>query len=1312
MGTASASTEDATLQSLFERANYWHAKSRNDIALEVLKKVLLVEPHHPQALYLMALWHQQTGDLEAARQWEERLARVAPGDPRLTALAEMKQMASLPQAQVARARQYAQTGDVDAALTVWRTLFNGDVPPPGLAVEYYMTMAGDERYYATAREALERFARQYPHNDKARIAIAKLMTWRQETRREGIGQLSEMAERSSEADEALRQGLLWLSPSPDDVVWYDEWLSRHPDDKEVENHLSKHRQASYKTAAYDALNEGDTEAAKRHFQEVLSQAPDDPEALAGLGYAAMKGGQFKDAAAYLKRAAAQGGEGSQDLQRLSDDAAFFSRLAQAQQLLSQGKPDEALVETTPLLAEEGEKGIAAQLFYADLLRRKKQYDDAQAMLYEILDAHPQHAAASESLFYLLLEQQKTDDAQALVSTLPDALQKKLRRITQPSNDTRDIRQRADTLAKSDDPNGAIALLREGIQRFPDDPWLRLDLARLLSRHGKASEAADVFAVAFQPQASPDMRYAAALYCGEKEAWQAAQKLLEGIPEKDRSTAARELAQRVAFQMKLDAAERYLDRGKAAAARNTLRALIPLAPSDAVDVGRLANMLVQSGDRQSAVQVVRDNLKHGIHGNAGDYSHHILVLSENGYQHEAQTLLENPELQRKSDPEQQATLRALVVVKEADALRERDNLGAAWDLLVREMRNEPEDTSLMLAMARVYQSGHKPAEAGTIYRRILDKEPDNQEALTGMVNVALSQNQPENAQMWAERLKADRTPERLMLLARVEKAQQRNVQAKRYLRQARGALLGHRDPGSEMLPTVNGVALADNPFRSAYPSQNVQEKRKRILPWQAAGGASLAGSPESEDIEKETLLNQIDSMMRDVDDVIGTWAQNRVEVRVRDGEAGNSSLTDVSSRLSWQSALTDRLRMIFSATPVSLNAGSASGDAWRRHGSHALANATSNLLTTIRNEKQRLAAMDSAQREAWFAANPGAETLAGLTLPDTVNSNLTQPEMQAYLAKLKQLDGGQVARYLASSSLKNNVNDAGSMLTDSHKADGVELAFAFGGPDYLFDIGTTTAGLKQSDVVGGLSWQPKLGNQLSLDVKAERRAVTDSLLSWSGLTDSYSGETWGGVTKNGIAAQLNYDKGDAGMYIGAGAYRYLGENVASNSSLALNTGVYFRPLKAADETLQTGMNLGWMSYKRNLSHFTFGQGGYFSPQRYFSVSLPVDYSHRFDRWQIALGGSAGFQSWTQDPSDYFPTRPQWQSILQDAADAGFAKEARYEGSSKNGIGYSFRAGADYYLNNAMRIGGELGYDTFGDYNESSASLWLRYTPGGQ
>lgn len=59
----------------------------------------------------------------------------------------------------------------------------------------------------------------------------------------------------------------------------------------------------------------------------------------------------------------------------------------------------------------------------------------------------------------------------------------------------------------------------------------------------------------------------------------------------------------------------------------------------------------------------------------------------------------------------------------------------------------------------------------------------------------------------------------------------------------------------------------------------------------------------------------------------------------------------------------------------------------------------------------------------------------------------------------------------------------------------------------------------------------------------------------------------------------------------------------------------------------------------------------------------------------------------------------QKQLEDLVAAGYGTEAYYSGKTENGIGWNASVGGNYHLNKNMQIGGQVGYDTFGDYNEN-------------
>ncbi|KJV47810.1 BscS [Pantoea sp. BL1] len=1237
-----AESTNPALQALFDQAAYWHQKAHDDLAKSSLQKVLMVEPNNTQALYLLALYSQQSGSSAEAAQWRARLSAASPNDPHLTELDNARQLQTIPQAQLSLARQQARSGNIAASLQTWRNTFNGNEPPPSVAAEYYLTMAGDRSLLPQAVEALRQFAADHPQDTGAKLALGKALTYQESTRRQGIDLLGTLADGNKDADRSLRQALLWLGPQASDASLYQTWQQRHPQDNAVMDYYRKNVGGAEKGAGFTALNSGDVSNAQNNFEKVLQANPQDADALAGMGYVAQRAGRYAEAADYLTRAAQMGGDQSETRQKQAADARFYAQLATAQQALKNGDSAQALALSEPLALADGEKGVSAKLFRADVQRRSNQLDQAEQTYRSILQGDPNNRNAKEGLFYVLRQQNRSAEANTLLASLPDSVRQS---VAPRGSSTDPIRAQARRELAAGNNSAAIATLNNGIQRYPNDGWLRLDLARIYRAQGDSMMAANIMQPSMRSGASTAELYAGALNASESGAWQQASLLLSRIPNGSKSSDMRELAQRVNFNLQMTTADQYLAQGSNAAAANTLRALASSPPSNPVDAGNLAQKLAKAGDLTTAVSVVRSNMQRGIQGNAGDYAAQVAVLNQAGLNTEAQSFLSSPELQARSTPTQLAGIRNGYVINEVDRLREQKQYAAAYDKLVGALQHDPQNRDLMFAMARLYQSGKMNKEAGVVYDYLMTQDTPTQDARTGAINVALANNDVNKANTLTRGLNNEQSPDRQLLLARVAEANGNHSQAMSYLRSARGQLIGLQGATNGDTPSVGGLALADNPFinRGTSPVGRSPSAYGAVMPWQSspdvtssATGTTLASNTPA--IQQSQTLRQIDSMMDDLQEKTGTWIQGGMQVRGRDGESGLSKLTEAKAPLTFSTVPFGESRFDFTMTPVSLTAGSAAGDAWRRFGTNAL-----------------------------------------------VQGNV-----------------------VASGDAK--IDDVPSSSTDSQKATGVELNLALKGDSYKIDLGSTPLGQDLSTLVGGVQWSPKLTDFLTLILTGERRAMTDSLLSYVGVEDKTSGKRWGRVTKNGGNALLSYDNGDAGFYVGGGAYSYIGENVASNNSVQATAGAYVRPFHYDDRELKVGMSLSWMDYSKNLSYFSYGQGGYFSPQNYASVSFPIEFSRKFDDLKVNVGGSVGYQSYSQDKSAYFPNDPTYQAQMQSLADQGYVKSAFYSGESKNGIGYNLHAGADYKINKDVTVGGQLGYDTFGDYNESTANLYFRYLFG--
>ncbi|MBI0504162.1 tetratricopeptide repeat protein, partial [Dickeya dianthicola] len=499
--SALAAQANPALQALFEQADYWHQRSHDDLARDALQKILRVDADNPRALYLMALYAQNNGDSAEATKWRERLSKASPQDPLLQALDNARQASTIPQAQLALARQQARSGNISASLQTWRNLFSGTQPPAGIAAEYYLTMAGDRTLLPQAIDLLREFAAAHPQDTNAAVALGKALTYQEPTRREGVQILSGLASGSADADQAMRQALLWLGPKADDAPFYQLYQQRHPQDTAVMDHYRKNVGGSEKDKGFTALNSGDLSSAQTAFNQVLQANPEDADALAGMGYAAQRRGDFAAAASYLERAARQGGENSAQRQQQAEDARFYAQLANAQQAMKSGDTAQALTLSEPLAQAGGDKGLTAKLFRADVLRRANNFPQAERLYRDVLQTDADNRNAKEGLYYVLREQNRGDEANTLFAALPENVRRSM--APRPVATSAPVRNDAKQALAAGDAARAVGLLQQGVQRFPNDGWLKLDLARIYQQQSNTAAATALMQPLFRAGAGAD-----------------------------------------------------------------------------------------------------------------------------------------------------------------------------------------------------------------------------------------------------------------------------------------------------------------------------------------------------------------------------------------------------------------------------------------------------------------------------------------------------------------------------------------------------------------------------------------------------------------------------------------------------------------------------------------------------------------------------------------------------------------------------------------------------------------------------------------
>ncbi|WP_413742079.1 cellulose synthase subunit BcsC-related outer membrane protein [Sodalis sp. RH15] len=1285
---ATAAQNSPAINALLQQAAYWHDKAHNELAEESLQKILAVDSNNADALYLLALYALSSGQRAQAQQWRQRLEAVSPNDPRLQNLDNAKVMQAISPTQLANARQLAAQGNTARALESYRTLFQGNKPLDSLAVEYYETLSGVPASRPEAIAGLRDRLSQQPTDNAAKAALGRILTYDESSRREGIGLLMPLAAGNKQADSALRQALIWMAPKPEDKAVYDSYMQRHPDDAGVLTHFQQSVGGQEKGQGYTALNSGDLAAARSRFEAVLTTNPNDGDALAGLGYIAMRGGDFAAAENYLNQAVKQGGPNSAQWASLAKDAHFYGALNKAKGAVTSGDLNSALALSEPLAQEEGDKGTSAELFRADVQRRKNDLPGAEQTYRGLLAKDSQNTDAKLGLYYTLQQEHKGAEAQQLLQTIPADKRPKV----YVGVNVDPLRQQAAQALQAGDPQRALNLLQQALQKQPSNIWVRLDMARILQKQGNSAQAESLMAAAGQRGAPADNLYAAALFASETKRWSVASQLLASIPQNRRNRAMRDLAASVSFNEQMSSAEAYMQQGNRTAALNTLHALAQTPPSAPSDVGNLAQDLMKLGDSATAVSLVRGNMRAGINGTLDDYAAQIGVLTQAGLNDEADAVLNNPKIVAGSTPAELSRIRQGSVIQQADDLRERGQYAAAYDKLIAAMQSDPQNVDLMLAMARLYQSGKMNEQAMRVYDFVLTKEPNNDDARTGAANAALAQGDIGRAKRLVAGMQGPRTVDRMILEARIAEAAGDHQQALALLRSAKGQVIGMSASGAGGAPVVGGLEIADNPFinkSTDAPTPRTASAYGTILPWQRSDTVTplpltgVAQTPVRAQTPAERTLKQINQLLDQEQDATSTWVEGDIGIRSRDGESGLSNLTEVKAPLLLSGVPFDSSRLKLTVTPVSLDAGSTSGTSSNRFGTGAL-------------QQARMVEAATAAAATAAAAN---STTSTTTTSTTTNADGTQSSTTTTTSSTTD------------STTTVNPDDYVADSPGSQKATGTEVNLALSGDSYQADIGSTPLGQDLSTLVGGFQWSPSLTNFSKLTITAERRPVTDSLLAYVGSRDKISGDKWGQVTKNGGYIQYSYDDGDAGLYAGVGGYSYVGENVPRNTGITSSEGVYMRPYRDDNSELRTGVNITFMDYDKNLSYYSFGQGGYFSPQNYISVSLPVNYNQTYDDWNLNLGGSVGYQSYTQDKTAYFPGNSTLQSELEALVAAGYGTAAYYDAQSKNGVSYNVHANGSYKINPHVTVGGQVGYDTFGDYSESTALLYFKYLLGG-
>lgn len=276
--------------------------------------------------------------------------------------------------------------------------------------------------------------------------------------------------------------------------------------------------------------------------------------------------------------------------------------------------------------------------------------------------------------------------------------------------------------------------------------------------------------------------------------------------------------------------------------------------------------------------------------------------------------------------------------------------------------------------------------------------------------------------------------------------------------------------------------------------------------------------------------------------------------------------------------------------------------------------------------------------------------------------------------------------------------------------GVAVGIGARSSDWYADIGLSPIGFERNTVVGGLGVTGDLG-QFGVGAEIERRVLTSSLLNFASINDPFSDRSWGLVTRNNLGFSASWDQGGGwGWWGNAGMNWYRGHNVANNQQWYAYSGLYSTVYDTEPLSIDVGLTALFWGFDNDQSQSTFGQGGYYSPKRYASLSIPLTFYGRFERWSYRLRASFGKSDTQLADALFFPNNPELQQLAQLLVPQT-GLEPVFAGGSGGGFGRSFNANLEYRIDSHWYVGLSAALQRSEFYDPDSFMLYFRYQFGG-
>lgn len=1268
---------------LLRAAQMWTAKNRPDIARQMLEKLLVIDPDSPQGLAAMGeLWVRE-GKLDQANQVLQTMRTRHPSHQATRELATLVRVTSTEGEKLANMRLLARAGRKAEAAELARELFPQGAAPTlgGLALEYHQIVGASAR----GGESLRQLERLYAETGESRYRLAQIeLQLAQGVRPELVLNTVEALATQTDTNQLVlrdlwRKVLDQTGNQASNIPRVQRFLGRYPGDVAMVERLAAMQQAHERAlraardpanlarkAALIALEQGHLQQAEDQFLKALALRPNDGESLGNLGLVRLRQGQHAQALALFEQAHQQSGQNKwRDLQVTTR---FWGLLRQADVAVDARDFTTAaeLVQKALVMQPDNPEALVA---LADVRKLQADVPAAVALYGQALKNQPDHASALRGLANALAQQGETARALALLDKAAASDPELAGKLA--SARAAMLSAQAEQHIQAKRLSAALQALEMAVQIAPDDPWLRHSLARLYLRLDLKRFALGVMdeGVARLP-ADGTMRYARALIRSASDDDGGALEDIGHISIANRTEGMADMARRAVIRQML-------------------------AQAQMPDLGGHTSSLLQSAEKRAGDNVDLLQSVAFAWNRLGQPAQGLAVFDRLVQRSPTVTpavQLQHAEWMNRArddralgqalpallaqsvwNDEQQNQILSVYTDHQARQIEARQLAGdvpGAKQLAQAPLPSFSDANLRERTRARLLMAAAEYADAVDSLEQVLQAAPSDADVRLELGGALARLGRKEAAKVQAQwlqdNLPADNLDGQLALLRlwqRIGDVERANTLAERLLREVEPRALVHtsaQQPATVLsasllkrFPTDGEVLLAVarlersqgryaqavSLFKQALKIEMLGEG---VLPPVATSFTPSAPSTESADGEPLPRLR--------MSQVLSAVAER----------------TTVESSLGSSVAASARIQR-------ELDEIEARRQSWVETGQKMLNKPSTSGISTL-NGWERTAV-------AWWTT--GYEGRYFLHL-DQVHLNAGGwPTDRA-----DALDYGQVAAWPISAYPVDGA---------IQRASGNNLGVGYVADNWRWDVGAVGIGFPVTNVVGGVQTSGEWGG-FSYRLGLTRRPVTGSLLSYAGARDPITGRFWGGVVATGLSARVSGEVGLYSMSFSANHDGLTGRNVQRNDRTQLRWSADRDVLRTPHSVVNAGLSVGLTRHARDLSEYSWGHGGYYSPQRLVSISVPVEWSGRLGTWTWLGRGALSWSASSSKDIHQFPGYPTLQ------AQAG---NPVYKGSSSTGVGFSLRGALERQMTRNLALGALLELDRAEDYSPTNLLLYARY-----